>query len=351
MFSPQSPSHDNEHEEGQLDSFWAIDQSLEQASDILIVSHLRPDGDALGSSLAAALWLKEQGHHVEIWNEDGLPEKFSYLPNSHLIQKPPEKPKHFDAVLSLDAAAKHRLGDHLCSRVETPLWLMIDHHHSHQKFGNLQWINPEAAATGEMLAEGLLSKKVMITPEIATNLYVAISTDTGSFQYDHTSARTLEIAALLVHAGVRVGAISEAMYGSQPRRRFELLRHALNKAQISAQGCIASISLTLAEAEALNIRPEDTEGIIDPLRSIEGVLVAIFFEELSEGKIRLSLRSKTHCFSASDFCKKYGGGGHHMAAGARIVGSLSVIEEEIITKITNHLRLLHLPKISSFSPH
>ncbi|MFZ4115951.1 MAG: DHH family phosphoesterase [Chthoniobacterales bacterium] len=320
-------------------SFAEIREALRCASSILVVSHCRPDGDALGSTIAATLWLKNEGHQVTAWNEDGLPEKFSYLPAANLVTKPAEEPQHFDAVLVLDTAAKSRLGEVLSSKVHAPLWVTIDHHVSNEQFGHLNWINPMAPATGEMLAEGFLSEGITITPDMATNLYVALSTDTGSFQYANTSARTLEIAALLVRAGVNIGAISQLMYATQPRRRFELLRHALAHTQISPDGRIVSFALTMADAAAFKIQPEDTEGIIDPLRSIEGVVAAVFFEELPSGKVRLSLRSKSHAFDASAFCQHYGGGGHHMAAGARISGSLQAVEKEVLDRITKLLSL------------
>lgn len=318
-------------------SFSHICTALRGAPRILVVSHCRPDGDALGSTLAATCWLKNEGHSVTAWNEDGLPGKFYYLPEASLLTKPSEEPQDFDAVLILDTAAKSRLGKELSLKARAPLWVAIDHHVSNEQFGNLNWIEPTSPATGQMLAEGFLSEGITITPAMATNLYVAISTDTGSFQYHNTSARTLEIAALLVKKGVSVGEISQLMYANQPRRRFELLKHALAHTRFSSHDRIASFALTLGDAMALSVSPEDTEGIIDQLRSVNEVVVAAFFEELPDGGIRLSLRSKSDSFDASQFCQHYGGGGHRMAAGARISGELSTVEKEVLDKIAETL--------------
>jgi len=301
------------------------------------VSHARPDGDALGSTLAAALWLKNEGHSVTSWNEDGLPERFLHLPGASWITKPPQEPEVFDAILVLDTATKSRLGNNLLEKARAPLWVTMDHHVSNERFGHLNWIETTAPATGEMLAEGFLSKGIPITPEIATNLYVALSTDTGSFQYHNTSARTFEIAAELVRAGVDVGELSQALYSSQPRRRFELLKYALAHAQFSRDHHIASISLTLEITRSMHLLAEDTEGIIDLLRSVQDVEVAAFFEELPNKKVRLSLRSKNHHFDASAFCKNYDGGGHRMAAGARISGNLQSVEKEVLARIASCL--------------
>ena len=321
----------------QQSSFLEIHEALRGAARILVVSHCRPDGDALGSTLAAACWLKNEDHVVTAWNEDGLPEKFSYLPEASLLTKPSEEPQDFDAILILDTASKSRLGKVLSSKVRAPLWVAIDHHVSNEGFGNLNWIEPTAPATGQMLAEGFLSAGITITPAMAANLYVAISTDTGSFQYHNTSARTFEIAAILVEQGISIGDLSQSMYANQPRRRFELLRHALAHAKFSSDNRVASFALTLSDAKALDVSAEDTEGIIDQLRSVQEVIVAAFFEELPEGGIRLSLRSKKDSFDASLFCQHYGGGGHHMAAGALISGDLQAVEKEVLDRISKLL--------------
>ncbi len=322
------------------ETFSDICKVLRKAPRILVVSHARPDGDALGSTLAAALWLKNEGHQVTAWNEDGVPERFSFLADSHLISKPAAEREEFDAVFILDTAAKSRLGIVLESRFHAPLWVTLDHHVSNEGFGNLNLIDPTAPATGQILAEGFLSEGITITPAMATNLYVAISTDTGSFQYSQTSAQTLRIAASLVDAGVNVGEISQEMYASQPRRRFELLRHALGHAKFSTEGHIASFTLTLADGTSLAVQPDDTEGIIDHLRAVEGVEVAIFFEELPEEKVRISVRSKNETFDASAFCQHYGGGGHRLAAGARIHGALEAVKKEVLARMSSQLSVL-----------
>ena len=319
-------------------TFSEIHQALRSASRILVVSHARPDGDALGSTLAAALWLRQEGHSVTAWNEDGVPQKFSYLPEAALITKPSEQVQEFDAVLVLDTATKERLGKKVLASVRSPLWLAIDHHVSNENFAHQNLIVSSSPATGEILAEGFLQEKIAMTPAIACNLYAAISTDTGSFQYSSTTARTFEIAAALVKAGVSVGEFSQSMYGSQPRRRLELLRHALVHAKFSCDDRIASFALTRKDVAALGTIPEDTEGIIDQLRSVEGVEAAIFFEELKDNQVRISVRAKTLSFDASVFCQQYGGGGHRMAAGATLDGGINDIEKIVLTKLHEKIK-------------
>ncbi len=314
-------------------SFSEIYQALRSAHHILVVSHARPDGDALGSTLAAALWLKQEGHRVTAWNEDGVPQKFSYLPESNLITKPSEEIEEFNAILILDAATKERLGKKVLASARAPLWLAIDHHVSNELFAHQNLVVPTSPATGEILAEGFLQEKITISSAMACNLYAAISTDTGSFQYSSTTAQTFEIAAALVKAGVNVGELSQKMYGEQPRRRFELLRYALSHSKFSSDDRVASFALTKKQAEVLGILPEDTEGIVDHLRSVAGVKVAIFLEELVHHQVRISVRAKDSTFDASSFCSKYGGGGHRMAAGATLQGSIEEIEKKVLAKL------------------
>jgi phosphoesterase RecJ-like protein len=162
---------------------------------------------------------------------------------------------------------------------------------------------------------------------------VAISTDTGSFQYPNTTARTFEIASALVRAGVDVGSISQKLYENYPRRRVELLRELLGTMRFAADGKVASFSLGLETANRLGVLPEDNEGLIDHLRAIRGVIVAVFFEELPEAKVRVSMRSKNEAADVCAICKLFGGGGHTLAAGARVRGTLHEVEQRVLKAV------------------
>ena len=168
---------------------------------------------------------------------------------------------------------------------------------------------------------------------IAENLFIAISTDTGSFQYPNTTARTFEIGAELLRSGVEVGRVSQLLYENYPRRRMELLRELLGTMRFSGKDQIASFSLSQNVASKLGVKPEDTEGLIDHLRAIHGVIVAIFFEELSDGKVRVSIRSKSDKVDVSAICQQFGGGGHKLAAGARVRGTLAEVEQKVLKAI------------------
>jgi phosphoesterase RecJ-like protein len=298
-----------------------------------ILSHVRPDGDALGSQLGLALSLSKLGKTVMVRNEDGLLEKYSFLPGGEFLQTPLGEPQDFDVAIALDTATQTRLGTATELVRSAKIWINIDHHPSNPGFGDLVYIDSTAPATGQILFELIQSQGLPMDAAIAENLFVAISTDTGSFQYPNTTARTFEIGAELVRAGVDVGRVSQLLYESYPRRRTELLRELLGTMRFEANGQIACFSLSLKIAADLGVKPEDNEGLIDHLRAIQGVIVAIFFEELAEGKVRVSMRSKNERVDVSAICQKFGGGGHKLAAGARVRGTLAEVEQKILKAI------------------
>ncbi|HTD01208.1 MAG TPA: bifunctional oligoribonuclease/PAP phosphatase NrnA [Chthoniobacterales bacterium] len=313
--------------------FEQIGRALREGVRFAILGHVRPDGDALGSQLALGVSLKQLGKDVRIWNEEGMLEKYSFLPNANLLTKPPAEPEDVDVAIALDTAIQNRLGNSLPAVRSAKVWINIDHHPSNPGYGDLVYIDPKSPATGQILFELIKSEKLPIDAAIAENLYVAISTDTGSFQYPNTTARTFEIAAELVRAGVGVGRVSQLTYENYPRRRVELLRDLLGTMRFDANDRVASFSLSLATAKRLGVLPEDNEGLIDHLRAIRGVIVAVFFEELADGKVRVSMRSKSEKVNVCAICEKFGGGGHVLAAGARVRGSLAEVERKILEEV------------------
>ena len=315
-------------------SFSQIADVLRKNQRFAVLSHVRPDGDALGSQLALALALCKMGKEVRVWNEDGILEKYSFLPRAELLTKPPPAAaEDFDVAIALDTAIQNRLGTPVESIRSAKIWINIDHHPSNPRYGDLFYVDPDAPATGQILFELIKSEGFPMDREIAENLFVAISTDTGSFQYPNTTARTFALAAELVAAGVEVGRVSQELYENYPRRRIELLRELLGTMRFEGKGRVASFSLSLETAKRLGVLPEDNEGLIDHIRAIRGVIVAVFFEELPEGKVRVSMRSKDEAVDVCAICQKFGGGGHTLAAGARVRGTLAEVEQRVLEAI------------------
>lgn len=317
-----------------LDEIAAV---LRDRNRFVVMSHVRPDGDALGCTLAMALCLQQLGKQVVAWNEDGMLEKFRYLPSAELVTVPPAESQQFDVAIVLDNAVQNRAGRCIDAVAPGALWINIDHHVTNDRYGDLFHIDPAAPATGQILYELFHQCGLPMTYAMADNLFVAISTDTGSFQYPNTTARTYEIAADLVKLGVNVGDLSQRMYESYPRRRLELLREMLNVLRFTSHDRVASFALTSETARRLGVLPEDNEGLIDTIRAVQGVVVAAFFEELGDGRVRLSLRSKSPKTDVSEICAQFGGGGHTLAAGARARGTLAEVQAKVLAVIDEQL--------------
>jgi len=318
-------------------TFEQIAEVIHNNQRFVVMSHVRPDGDALGCTLAFGLCLQQMGKDVAFWNEEGCIEKFLWLPGSDNLRKPPTEPETFDVAIVLDTAVKDRVGACLPAVKQAGVWINMDHHVSNPRFGDLNYIDPTSPATGQIIYEFFKKCELPFNYAMADNLYVAISTDTGSFQYSNTTARTYEIAADLIRVGVNVGELSQRLYENYPRRRLELLRSLLNVVRFSSGDRVASFALTQAVTKELGLLPDDNEGVIDNIRAVEGVVVAAFFEELEDEKVRVSLRSKD---ARADVCKvalQFGGGGHTLAAGIRMRGSLQEVQEKVLTAINDTL--------------
>ncbi len=324
-------------------SFAQIAGVLREKQRFVVVSHVRPDGDALGCTLAMGLSLRALGKDVTLWNEDGMLDKLRFLPGSELVSPPTAHAQTFDVLVALDTATHPRLGTPLRSIDDVAVTINIDHHISNPRYGDLTHIDANSPATGQILYELLSSENLPLDRDIATNLFAAISTDTGSFQYPQTSGRTYEIAGALIHLGVNVGEISRLLYESYPLRRLELLRELLNTLKLTAERRAASFALSQHTATQLGVLPEDNEGLIDHLRAIDTVLVATFFEELPDGLVRVSMRSKDPALDVSAICGRYGGGGHKLAAGARIRGELHEVETRVLAHIHEEIATHRFP--------
>src|SRR5438094_3132206 len=318
--------------------FQEIGQILRDHQRFAILGHVRPDGDALGSQLALALSLQALGKEVRVWNEDGMLEKYSFLPRAELLTKPPSTPEDFDVAIALDTAIQNRLGTALVAIRSSKIWINIDHHPSNPGYGDVAHIDSSAPATAEIVFHLIKSQGLPLNRDIAENLYAAISTDTGSFQYPQTSAHTFEIAAELIRTGLDVGRLSQQLYENYPLRRLEFLRELMRTMRFPHEGRVASFGLTLKTASELGVLPEDNEGLIDHLRAVHGVIVAVFFEELADGKVRVSMRSKTDVVDVCAVCQKFGGGGHTLAAGARVRGALAEVEKKVLEEIGDVLK-------------
>lgn len=303
-----------------------------------LMSHVRPDGDAIGSQLALGLALEAMGKTVYYWNEDGLPENMEFLPESQKIAQPPAVPPQIDVAIALDTATKPRLGENnLKAAANAGLWVNIDHHISNPRYGDVNYVDATSPATGQIIYEIIKALDMPFPEGTRDAIYVAVSTDTGSFQYDSTTSRTYRMAADLLDRGLAVGDINAKTYDNHPYRRIELMRALLNTLELSNDGKVAHWDMLDATRVSLALRPEDSEGLIDMIRAIRGVQVAVFFEELPDGKIRVSMRSKDRSVNVCDIASVFGGGGHALAAGIRMTGPLAAAKEKVLAEIAKSL--------------
>lgn len=304
-------------------SFAELDSVLRHAERIALVSHIRPDADAVGSILGLGRSLCLERRKVHFVLEDGVPENLAFLPGADLVLKPGSDPiMDLDVAVALDTATHDRIGEG-CQFVlgGARKWINIDHHGSNPAFGDLHYIDTGSPATGQIIYELLQQQGLPMDDEVRQNLFAAISTDTGSFQFASTTARSHRIAAEMIEDGLDIANLCRLLYHTFPRRRFELQKAMLNEMRFRSHDRIVSWILTRTVMHQAAMRPGDTEGLIDVLRSVDSVIAAVIFEELEDGKIRVSARSKDARLNVAGICAQFGGGGHAMAAGARIKGT------------------------------
>ena len=300
----------------------------------VLLSHTRPDGDAIGSEVALKSVLESLGKSAQALNEDGVPDNLTFMAGSEQVERP-SGPVEADVVIALDTANRERLGGNCLKAVgEGKLWVNIDHHISNEEYGDHFLVEPEAAATGEVLY-GLFRELDWPVPEVARDaLYIALSTDTGSFQYSNTTVRTHEMAADLVGRGLDMAKLTAKLYHDYPFRRVELLQALLQTMRLTEDGRIAWWTLSGETKRRIGMQAGDSEGLIDVLRAIRGVVVCAFVEEIADGKIRLSLRSKDPAVNVCDICARFGGGGHALAAGARMQGPVEEAVKRLLEVAT-----------------
>jgi len=315
-------------------TFEQIGDIIRRHQSFVLLSHVRPDGDAIGSQLALGFALEAAGKRVRLINEDGLPENLAFLPGSHRIETPPADPVDAEVVIALDTATKPRLGEAaLHAASAATLWLNIDHHISNPRYGDFNYIDSTSPATGQILYDLITALDLPFPDETRDAIYVAVSTDTGSFQYPSTTSKTYELGADLIRRGLDVGKINELTYDSHPFRRVQLMRALLNTLECSEDGLIAHWEMRDKLRTDLALKPEDSEGLIDYIRAIRGVMVAVFFEELPDGKIRISMRSKDRRIDVCKIGMEFGGGGHALAAGIRMPGPLEEAKAKVLAVI------------------
>ncbi|MEE0957765.1 MAG: DHH family phosphoesterase [Ruminococcus sp.] len=310
--------------------------SLEKAAEFLlghdnyhILTHANPDGDTLGSGYALCLALQQLGKNAGVINTE-LPKKYLYLTDG-------VREQDFEAqtVVSVDVADE-KLLDSNRPRYEGKIDLCIDHHSINRVNAPLKHVDSEAAANCEILYRLFPIMGVTMTKQIADCLYTGVSTDTGCFRYDNTTADTLRIAADLLEAGAQHAYINKVMFETKSKKQLALEQAVCDTITYYFDDRVAMIAATLEMRRKLGVADDELEGLASIPRRIEGVLVGITLREREEGGFKVSVRSDSH-INAAQLCAKFGGGGHAAAAGCTVKGSLEEAKQKLADALEEFL--------------
>lgn len=298
-------------------------ERLEAADRIVLTTHVRPDGDGIGSQAALARWLRSRGTNVEVVNPHPTPNRFRFLDLEPPIRAfdPGESRRILEAadlLVVMDISVPERLGglEPLVEEIAPPI-VVIDHHAGTSRIDGIDVRDVGAAATGELVF-GLLEAWGAgdeVTPAMANALYAAIAYDTGGFRYANTTGRTHEVAAELIRRGAEVERINRLVFESVSPARARLTARVMTSFHRSRSGRVAWAELPRSWIEEESADPEDVDGIVESLRALEGVEVAMLFKELDDEAIKISFRSAGDA-DVNAFADRFGGGGHTKAAGA-----------------------------------
>lgn len=292
----------------------------------VVTSHARPDGDAIGSALACGQILRRMGKQADVVMHDGVPRIYQALPFAdHVIQADVAPPSDAAIVLECDSIKRTLLGG-----LEDRFLISIDHHVSGRNFAQVNWIDSSAMATAELVYRMARLAGVPIDPDIATCLYTALMTDTGSFMFEGVNEHTFALARELVLAGADPARCARHIYFGHSTAKLRLLGAALSN--LHREGMLAWIWVTQEQMERFGAREEDCEGLVNYALSIGDVQVAIFFRELPDQRWRISLRSKGDV-NVSTVAEHFGGGGHKCASGCSLDGPLSIAVAKVIDRL------------------
>jgi phosphoesterase RecJ-like protein len=282
----------------------------------VLSSHVRPDGDAIGSQLAMAFALWQLGKEVRLVNRDQAPAPMMVFPGVSRIEVAGRIDDPGDAVIVMECGDLTRTG---VDGFERGFVINIDHHLGNSNYGALNWFDGTAAACGEMVFELIAELGVPLTPEIATHIYIAILTDTGSFHYSSISPRTFDICRRCVEAGIDPPAIARAIFDSNNLGRLKLFGAVLSKMELDATGRVATVYVDQKLAQECGGTYEDTEGIVNLPLTVKEIEAVAFFKEAGPDDWRVSMRSKGE-IDVNAIAAEFGGGGHKNASGCSATG-------------------------------
>ncbi|MBE1423786.1 phosphoesterase RecJ-like protein [Desulfomicrobium macestii] len=311
-----------------------IAEQLRDADNFLVLAHVSPDGDALGSMLAMGELLDALGKKVVLFNESGIPRRFEWLtPKREILTRLPEEEP--DNLIVLDCGSAERAGELIAPWLKTKKVFNIDHHLGNPMFGTLNWVEQRASSVGEMV--GMLARKlgVPLVGLLGEYVYLALISDTGDFCFNNTRPETLEMAAEILRLGLLPGPFHEQKQSTGKLSQLQMRGTVLQQARLYADGQISLICFTRELFEQTGTGPEDTEGLVNTVLYVNGVQVAISLREEEQG-IKFSLRSKSST-NVQTVAFRFGGGGHRNAAGGTLLMDMEQAKATMIQAVTEEL--------------
>jgi len=296
---------------------------------VVVTSHMRPDGDSVGSSLALAWALRAIGTDARVVHRDRPPIQLAEFPGIADVEIGDTVPPGTDAVVVLECGDLARTG--LSGFDGLPV-INIDHHPGNSGYGQVQWFDGSAAACGEMVFEIIAELGVPLTADMATQLFVAVVTDTGSFRYPGVSPRTFSFCARLLEAGADPVLVARKLFDSHTLGRLRLQGAVLQSLEVDPSGRLAMLTLTDAVLAASGGTPDETDGLINLPLGVKAIQAAVFFKEAENGRWRVSLRSKGE-IDVGRVARGFGGGGHKNASGCILEGPLANVRARILERI------------------
>ena len=300
---------------------------IERRDRFVLTSHARPDGDAVGSALACCQILRGMGKQADVVLHDGVPRIYRSLPFADQVLQADRVEGNYEAAIILECDSIHRTR---LEGLENRFLISIDHHVSGRPFAHVNWIDPHAVATGEMVFRLAREAATPFSPEMATCLYTALMTDTGSFMFQGTNEHTFALARELVLAGADPSYCARNIYFAHSVAKMRLLGEALRN--LNTQAGIGWTWVTQEQMERCGAIEEDCEGLVNYVLSIGEVEVAALFREISDGRFRVSLRGKG-ALDVAHVAERFGGGGHQCASGCSVDGPLAQALRQILDNL------------------
>lgn len=315
--------------------FTDICNAINSSKNILIIPHYNADGDCLGSSYALKLILEELGKKADvILDENDCEHRILKILDGVSCNNDAFIP---DLVISVDCADKQRMGTRVSAFDSCDFTINLDHHVTNDKYATYNFVNPEAAATGEIIYELAQFMNIKLTTQIVNNIYIAIVSDTGGFAYSNTKPHTHSIAAQLLQYGINNAFISSYLFEMNSKKRLELMKLAYNSLETFYNDRIAIVSITDEQMKMLDANDDDAGSFVNIPRSLESAIISMSFREISDGAVKVSIRSQL--VDAAQLAQQFGGGGHARAAGCTVRGSLEDVKKKLVAEAERRIKL------------